>query len=101
MAWGTLYTQEVDLIRHSYTYKHEVEEAIDNLKHSIERNKATLLALASCTPKDIIKPDDDIDDALDVIQIKFNNTWEVLQEDVLTLYKLEGLLENWETKQSY
>lgn len=101
MSWGTSFKQEVDIYRKYFSSKTEVEDEINDLKKQIERYKAELLSLASCTPKDIITKDEEIDDALDVIHQRFYNLWELLEDDMYMLYRLQGLLENFDSREEW
>lgn len=101
MSWGTSFKQEVDIYRKHFSSKTEVEDEINDLKKQIERYKAELLSLASCTPKDIITKDEEIDDALDVIHQRFYNLWELLEDDMYMLYRLQGLLENFDSREEW
>ena len=101
MSWGTSYKQEVELYRHRYSSLADLEDKIQETKKDIGNAKAELMALASCTPKDIVVNNEDVDNALDTVLCKFYEIWEVLEEDMLTLYRLEGLKENWETKEEW
>ena len=101
MSWGTSYKQEVEMYRHRYSSLADLEDKIQEIKKEIGNAKAELMSLASCTPKDIVVDKENVDTALDAIQIKFYEIWESLEENMYMLYRLEGLKENWETKEEW
>lgn len=98
MSWGTSYKQDVYISRRTYSSKFELKDEIEEIKERIASGKAELMSLCCCTPKDIVVNKDDVDDALDVIQRKFYDLWDIIKDDIITLYKLEGLLENFDNK---
>lgn len=101
MSWGTTYKQDVDIYREQFTSKDELKTRIEEVKEDISYAKQRLLQLASCTPKDLIIKPEDWDSPLDFIHHEFKNIIDMYEEDILLLYKLDGLLENFDNKENF
>ena len=98
MGWDTSIYTDISFNRKTYKHKSEVEEDIEELKDSIEQVKKDLLKLVYITEprKFMSKEDLEMADVDRWLEEKFNDDWEMLQNDIVELWKLEILLGEWD-----
>ncbi len=87
MGWGIAYKTTNYIRRQSFTSFRQLEDAIEDVQESIADTKATILAYAVATPKDIIAEGNC--DRLQEIKITVNDYLGFLQEETELLRALE------------
>lgn len=97
MGWGTSFTPEIFLNKHTFHSREELIDKIKDLEESINTDKSLLKMYAISTPTDIIFKNDAYD--VDDVFVSFIQTWteEILEdliEDIATLTRLNIFLEH-------
>lgn len=95
MGWGTSFKTEVYLSRKTFDNKYQVEQEIEEMKEWIQDSKAQLYMLAIANPKDLI-PSDWTEEPVRFIKNEVDRLMESIDENLIDLYKLELLLENYQ-----
>jgi hypothetical protein len=92
MSWGIEFKTDIYLSRQSYSSKGEVEDRITEIDKLIHDCEAELKMYASSTPKDIVPPDSS-EETVNWLNIRINETLEILQEHLIERYRLVLYLE--------
>lgn len=101
MSWYTTCKGEIGWCRRTYNEKYEVENDIKENKEIIERCKQDLAMLAAGHPRDLLHCKDCGDyelDPMNVLSTRLSEIWEEYEDAVIDNYKLNFLLENWDTR---
>lgn len=107
MSWGTSYKQEINIYGEYYSKKGELEHEIKMLEKSINNHKLELFGMICGTPKDIVFNEDtegnkyEAADIVNLLQFRYDGVIELLEDDMNRLYRLQGLLENWDSKNEW
>lgn len=97
MGWGTTIKTEIYLSRMIFENRGLLEDEIEELEKTIERNKQEILMYCSANPKDIVPKDLD-EEAIGFISNKVNDLLNDIEYNSVMLYKLNLLLENFEER---
>ena len=101
MAWGTYCKAELYFSRKTYTNKWEAEEDLEDVRKDMKRIEQQIAMLCAGNAKDLLNCKDCENypmDAVDVLTTKLQELKEWYQEALINEYKLELLLENWDTR---
>jgi len=100
MSFGTWCTADLYFSHVTYKTEYEVEEEIKFLKEQNDRILGKIKMLAAGNPKDLLytKDIEGVDcDPVDCIDVYLSRELETLKENTIEIYRLELLLENFET----
>jgi hypothetical protein len=92
MGWGTTFKPEIYLSREQFSTDGALEDEISELEKSIERTKQTIAMYVAASPKDII-PEEWKEQGVDFLKHRIDENMEMLEEDLIKLYKLRLLNE--------
>lgn len=101
MGWGTYCNAELYFSKETYNDKYEVEEELKDVRNNMKRIEQQIAMLCAGNAKDLLNCKDCENypmDAVDVLATKLNELKEWYQESVVDEYRLELLLENWDTR---
>lgn len=101
MSWGTYCNAELYFSRATYRYKEEVEEHLSEVRQDIHRVETQIAMLCAGNAKDILNCKDCENcsmDPIDVLTTRLNELKEWYKESLIEEYRLELLLENWDTR---
>lgn len=101
MGWGTYCNAELYFSRETFNSKYEVEEELKDVRNNMKRIEQQIAMLCAGNAKDLLNCKDCENypmDAVDVLTTKLNELKEWYQESVVDEYRLELLLENWDTR---
>lgn len=101
MGWYTFVDGEMFFYKETWNYKEDVQIRIDDNKKDIEDVKLEMAMLAAGSVKDLIQTKDCEDNDVDVlmaIRWKLEDLWERLENAQYENWKLEFLLENWDSR---
>ena len=85
MSWGTDFTTKIYLNREVYRSIYEIDDAISNIKESLQSNTEALIILAASNFKDIKDEDEDI---IWGLRNRVKEIVESIREGEVRLYKL-------------
>lgn len=97
MSWSTNLFCNVIFNRKTFNSKYEVEDELKTVNDMINACITDLRDLAIMTEPEKFYNKENFSNALEFISDKFKNTIEFLEEAYIDRYKLELLLDNWET----
>jgi hypothetical protein len=101
MGWGTLINPEICIKKH-YSDVNELLDDINDIKESLNYYKNKIYMYASSNPKDIIIVDQDENtNLIDQLNINMNEIMEEYNDLSIELFKLELLLDNFDSKVEY
>lgn len=95
MGWSTNLFCNIEFNRETFNNKYSVLDKIDDLKRQINVCKEEIKSLVYMTEPKKFCPEDC--DPITWINISIREQFEFLEEYTIELYKLELLLENWDT----
>lgn len=90
MGWGTEFNFNIYLNRMIFQNRYQVEDKIKDLNDYIINCQIQLVALGTCTPKDLFPESEDI---LSDIEFKINDLMNVILENQRNITLLELYLE--------
>lgn len=101
MGWGTYCNVELYFSKETYNDKYEVEQELEDVRNNMKRIEQQIAMLCAGNAKDLLNCKDCENypmDAVDVLTTKLNELKEWYQESVVDKYRLELLLDNWDTR---
>ena len=94
MGWATYLTTTIEYYKETYKTKFQVEEEIETCKAIIGRYKKDLFSYAIMTEPQKFCPEES--DPIIWLSNEVEDNLQLLEEEIIKLYKLELLLENWD-----
>ena len=94
MGWATYLTTTIEYYKETYKTKWEVEEAIEESNRIIEVCKKDLLSYALITEPKKFCPEES--DPLIWLNNEVEDNLQLLEKEIIKLYKLELLLKEWD-----
>jgi hypothetical protein len=98
MGWGIDFSANIFISKVSANDITDVEQLIKESKETIDRCKNKIQMYMSSNVKDVT-PEDWKDEPVSWLIIEFNDTYETLEQELFTLFKLELYLEHLKKKQ--
>lgn len=98
MGYGTTCTADIYLSREDFANKYEVEQEIEECKIAINNVKTRLFGFICGNLKDLMPKSDEEEDPIYYAKQFLDGEMELLDKMTIRQFKLELLLDNWDTK---